>query len=123
MSTKPMARVIKYYADDISVVPKDLGTLDLSNSNTVCITVAGSVEGAADFVDLTFDFSLGSSFDMPKVGGEVASNAEFQIKHALKGPSSSTVAPYVVTGYSELAIVSVAVSQGKVAGTVYIEAL
>ena len=118
--------IIKYSADDISVIPSDLGTLSLFGANKACITIVGAVTESTNTTEsITLDVALGSSIALPMKDGAIVSNAEIAIKDGIDVSTNSIMAyAFDVSGYSELALVKLAVSgSAKIKGTVYIEAV
>lgn len=118
--------IIKYSADDISVIPSDLGTLSLFGADKACITIVGAVTESTNTTEsITLDVALGSSIALPMKDGAIVSNAEIAIKDGIDVSANSIMAyAFDVSGYSELALVKLAVSgSAKIKGTVYIEAV
>ncbi len=118
--------IIKYSADDISVIPSDLGTLSLFGAGKACITIVGAVTESTNTTEsITLDVALGSSIALPMKDGAIVSNAEIAIKDGIDVSANSIMAyAFDVSGYSELALVKLAVSgSAKIKGTVYIEAV
>lgn len=118
--------IIKYSADDISVIPSDLGTLSLFGADKACITIIGAVTESTNPTEaITLDLALGSSIALPMKDGVIASNAEVAIKDGIDVSANSIMTyAFDVSGYSELALVKLAVGgSAKIKGTVYIEAV
>lgn len=115
--------LIKYSSADVSVIPDNLNTLNLSGKKKICISIVGDVTGTADLINITLDVALGSRQTLPMTDGAVSSNAKIQITDAMKGTDSACTYVYDIEGYSELALVSLALSSGTLSGTVYIEAV
>lgn len=118
--------IIKYSADDISVIPSDLGTLSLFGADKACITIVGAVTESTNTTEsITLDIALGSSIALPMKDGAIVSNAEVVIKDGIDVSANSIMTyAFDVSGYSELALVKLAVGgSAKIKGTVYIEAV
>nr|DAO77045.1 MAG TPA: hypothetical protein [Bacteriophage sp.] len=118
--------IIKYSADDISVIPSDLGTLSLFGASKACITIIGAVTESTNPTEaITLDLALGSSIALPMKDGAIVSNAEIAIKDGIDVSANSIMTyAFDVSGYSELALVKLAVGgSAKIKGTVYIEAV
>lgn len=118
--------IIKYSADDISVIPSDLGTLSLFGADKACITIVGDVTESTNTTEsITLDVALGSSIALPMKDGAIVSNAEIAIKDGIDVSANSIMTyAFDVSGYSELALVKLAVGgSAKIKGTVYIEAV
>lgn len=118
--------IIKYSADDISVIPSDLGTLSLFGADKACITIVGAVTESTNTTEsITLDVALGSSIALPMKDGAIVSNAEIAIKDGIDVSANSIMTyAFDVSGYSELALVKLAVGgSAKIKGTVYIEAV
>ena len=118
--------IIKYSADDISVIPSDLGTLSLFGADKACITIVGAVTESTNTTEsITLDVALGSSIALPMKDGTIVSNAEIAIKDGIDVSANSIMTyAFDVSGYYELALVKLAVGgSAKIKGTVYIEAV
>lgn len=96
--------IIKYSADDISVIPSDLGTLSLFGANKACITIVGAVTESTNTTEsITLDVVSGSSIALPMKDGAIVSNAEIAIKDGIDVSTNSIMAyAFDVSGYSSL---------------------
>ena len=118
--------IIRYSADDISVVPSDLGTLSLFGADKACITIIGAVTDSANETEsVTLDLAMGSSISLPMKAGVISSNFEVSIPDGIDVSDESAMTyAFDTSGYSELALVGLSIGgSAKVKGTVYIEAV